>query len=102
MSHIKEPSYGTDMDLTHYKIVTFDWGYKSNGHGLQMIRNPLDEARVELERSQFNLRAESMLSANLMEEREEKRRGEHHTEAEPAVEISAPLPPTRDIRICKE
>jgi hypothetical protein len=67
-----------------------------------MIRNPLDEARMELERSQFNLRAESMLSANLMKEREENRRGEHHTEAKPVAEISAPLPPTRDIRICKE
>jgi hypothetical protein len=102
MSHIKEPSYGTDMDLTHYKIVTFDWDYMSNGHGQHMLRNPLNEALMELERSQFNLRAESMLSANLMKEREEKRRGEHHTEAKPMVEISSPLPPTRDIKICKE
>lgn len=102
MTHIKEPSYGTNMNLTHYKKVTFDWEYMSNGHGLHMLRNPLNEALVELERSQFNLRAESMLSANLMKEREEKRRGEHPTEAKPVTEVSSPLPPTRDIRICKE
>jgi len=102
MTHIKEPSYGSDMDLTHYKIVTFDWEYKSNGHGMQMIRNPLDEARMGLELSQTNLRRESTLAANLLRIQEEKMREGYHTEAKPAAEISAPLPPTRDIKICKE
>jgi len=110
MTHIKEPSYGTDIDLTHYKIVTFDWEYMSNGHGLHMLRNPLDvaeeqlrEAHSELRRSQINLRRESTFAANILEIHEEKigKALDIINNIKPAAEISAPLPPTRDIKICK-
>jgi hypothetical protein len=102
MSHIKEPSYGIDMDLTHYKIVTFSWESMSNGHGRQMIRNPLAEARMELERSQLNLRRELGVNANLLQIAHEKMDYPFPLDAPASVpENSAPLPPTRDIKICK-
>ncbi|MDQ1279255.1 MAG: hypothetical protein QG670_515, partial [Thermoproteota archaeon] len=86
----------------YYRIVVFDWDHKTlNNRGRSRIRNPvleLRETRTELsdlrqEQADQNIRDIRKMTKEI------KERHEAITLEKP--EESAPLPPTRNITICK-
>ena len=113
MIHVKTPSYRVDtitgVGLTHYKLIHFNWEYKSDGAEPQRIRNPLNtfeqrltSAQADVERSQRALREALELNASLLKVAHEKMDYPFPLDMTArAPENPTPLPPTRDIKICK-
>jgi len=102
MSNITGPASKPYADLTHYKKVTFNWEYMSNGHGMHMLQNPLNRVELQLANTQADLeRSQRALKEALVLKRHEKMDYPFPLDTL-TPEISAPLSPTRNIKVCKE
>jgi hypothetical protein len=98
-THIKDPAVAEDSrELTYYKMINFEWETKKAPQG-RMTANPLRELRAEI--SELHREQSDQNLHDIRRMAKEMREMHEAAEQKRKPEESAPLPPTRNITICK-